>query len=36
MECIRTNPAKRPENMHELVRRLEVVEHAVARRAAVA
>ena len=36
MECIRTNPAKRPNDMHELIRRLEVVEHAVARRAAVA
>jgi serine/threonine-protein kinase len=36
MECVRTNPAKRPEHMQELIRRLEIVEHAVARRTAVA
>jgi serine/threonine-protein kinase len=35
MECIRTNPSKRPE-MAELVRRLEVLEFSARRRAAVA
>jgi serine/threonine protein kinase len=33
MECVRTNPAKRPEDMGELVRRLEVVQYAVNRKA---
>ena len=32
MECIRTSPAKRPEDMKELTRRLEIVEHAIRRR----
>jgi len=35
MECIRTNPSKRPE-LAELVRRLEVLEFSARRRAAVA
>jgi len=36
MECVRTSPQRRPEDMNELVRRLEVVQHAVRRRTAVA
>jgi len=40
MECVRTNPAKRPEDMADLTRRLEVIEHTLRRdaqkRAAVA
>jgi eukaryotic-like serine/threonine-protein kinase len=35
MECVRTNPEKRPADMKELARRLEIVEFA-ARRSAVA
>lgn len=35
MECVRTNPERRPADMKELARRLEIVEFA-ARRAAVA
>jgi serine/threonine protein kinase len=35
MECVRTNPAQRPE-MGELIRRLEVLEFSAKRRAAVA
>jgi eukaryotic-like serine/threonine-protein kinase len=35
MECVRTNPERRPADMRELARRLEIVEFA-ARRAAVA
>ena len=31
MECIRTNPAKRPGDMIELVRRLELMRHVAAR-----
>lgn len=31
MECVRTNPAKRPEDMTELVRRLEIIEHTLHR-----
>jgi eukaryotic-like serine/threonine-protein kinase len=31
MECIRTNPTKRPENMNELSRRLELMSIAAAR-----
>jgi serine/threonine protein kinase len=31
MECVRTNPAKRPTDMPELVRRLEIMEHALKR-----
>ncbi len=36
MECIRTNPLKRPADMLELQRRLEIMQHAAARRNAVA
>ncbi len=36
MECIRNNPLKRPEDMQELARRLEVIEYSARRRAAVA
>ncbi len=36
MECIRSNPLKRPDDMHELQRRLEIVQHVVKRRAAAA
>ena len=32
MECVRLNPLKRPENMAELTRRLEIIRHAAARR----
>jgi len=31
MECVRTNPAKRPESMGEVARRLEVIQHSVSR-----
>ena len=31
MECVRTVPAKRPEDMTELVRRLEIIEHTLHR-----
>ena len=31
MECVRTNPAKRPQNMSELSRRLELMSLAAAR-----
>jgi serine/threonine-protein kinase len=31
MECVRTNPAKRPEDMHDLTRRLEIIEHTIRR-----
>jgi serine/threonine-protein kinase len=31
MECVRTNPAKRPEDMADLTRRLEVIEHTLRR-----
>jgi serine/threonine protein kinase len=31
MECVRTNPAKRPEDMAELIRRLEIIEHTLHR-----
>jgi eukaryotic-like serine/threonine-protein kinase len=34
MECIRTNPSKRPEDMGELTRRLELVQHTMSRRVA--
>ena len=33
MECVRTNPAKRPGDMNELLRRLELVRHAAVRHA---
>jgi hypothetical protein len=29
MECVRTNPAKRPESMSNVVRRLEIAEHGI-------
>ena len=29
MECTRTNPGKRPADMSEVIRRLEVVQHSV-------
>ena len=29
MECVRTNPAKRPQEMSDLARRLEIIEHTV-------
>jgi serine/threonine-protein kinase len=31
MECVRTNAAKRPEDMNELIRRLEIIEHTIRR-----
>src|SRR4051812_42821954 len=31
MDCVRTNPAKRPSDMGELARRLEIMHHAVSR-----
>ncbi|MBV8781580.1 MAG: serine/threonine protein kinase [Phycisphaerae bacterium] len=31
MECVRTNPAKRPQDMTEVIRRLEVMRHVVER-----
>jgi serine/threonine-protein kinase len=32
MECVRTNPAKRPQDMVELTRRLEIIEHTLQRK----
>lgn len=29
MECVRTNPAKRPQEMSDLARRLEIIEHTL-------
>jgi serine/threonine-protein kinase len=29
MECVRTNPAKRPQEMTDLARRLEIIEHTL-------
>jgi len=34
MECVRTNPLKRPTDMGEVITRLEIIEHAVKRDAA--
>jgi len=34
MECVRTNPAKRPATMADVARRLEVMHHSLMRRAA--
>jgi hypothetical protein len=34
MECVKTNPLKRPDGMGEVVRRLETIQHALTRRAA--
>jgi serine/threonine-protein kinase len=36
MDCIRTNPMKRPTDLFEIQRRLEIMRHAAARRNAVA
>jgi serine/threonine-protein kinase len=36
MECIHTNPNKRPESMADVTRRLEIIEHSWKRRAATA
>jgi serine/threonine-protein kinase len=36
MECVRLNPAKRPADMNELVRRLEIIQHVVRRQSQVA
>ena len=36
MECVRTNPAKRPDDMIDLTRRLEIIEHTLTRPAIVA
>jgi len=35
MECVRTNPAKRPQDMVELTRRLEIIEHTLQRKVQV-
>jgi len=32
MECVRTNPLKRPESMGEVTRRLEIIHHSLSRR----
>lgn len=32
MECIRTNPSKRPEDMNELIRRLEIIRHSISKK----
>jgi hypothetical protein len=34
MECVKAAPLKRPEGMNVVARRLETIQHAVARRAA--
>ncbi len=34
MECVRTNPSKRPQDMSELTRRLEIVRHGMNRQVA--
>jgi hypothetical protein len=31
MECTRTNPAKRPGDMSDVIRRLEIIQHACAK-----
>jgi serine/threonine-protein kinase len=36
MECVRTNPARRPADMLEVARRLDVLHHSLTRRAAAA
>ena len=33
MECVRTNPAKRPDNFTEVARRLDVIHHSLTRSA---
>jgi serine/threonine-protein kinase len=35
MECVRTNPRKRPADMHEIIQRLEVIQHAVRKAQAI-
>ena len=29
MECVKTNPAKRPASLNEVARRLEIIRHAM-------
>jgi len=36
MECVRTNPAKRPQEMSDLARRLEIIEHTIKKSARLA
>jgi serine/threonine-protein kinase len=36
MECVRTSPSKRPEDMGEVIRRLEIIRYALLRNANVA
>jgi hypothetical protein len=33
MECVKTNPLKRPDGMGEVIRRLEIIQHGLRRRA---
>jgi serine/threonine-protein kinase len=35
MECVRTSPSKRPQDMIELTRRLEIIEHSLQKRVQV-
>jgi serine/threonine-protein kinase len=35
MECVRTNPVKRPQDMVDLTRRLEIIEHTLQRKVQV-
>jgi serine/threonine-protein kinase len=35
MECVKTNPAKRPNDLKEVARRLEIIRHSMTRHAAV-
>jgi serine/threonine protein kinase len=34
MECVKTNPAKRPADLKEVARRLEIMRHAMKKQAA--
>ena len=34
MECVRTNPAKRPDDMAQVISRLEIIQHVLNREAA--
>lgn len=34
MECVRTNPAKRPDDMGQVISRLEIIQHVLTREAA--
>ncbi len=36
MECTRTNPAKRPADMSDVIRRLEIIQHSVSKQTAAA